>query len=189
MELNTLKDLYILELKDLYSAETQIVKALPKLAKAAANAQLAAAFNAHLAQTKRQAERLEKLLKSHGHSTRGPKCQGMEGVLKEGDEMLGEDALPEVRDAGLIAAAQRVEHYEMAGYGCAHTYAVELGDTAGAKVLAMTLSEEQRADEKLTKIAKSVVNLKAKSPKPPKPADPAAEVSKAIKKVVKTITG
>ena len=92
MELNTLKDLYILELKDLYSAETQIIKALPKLAKAAKNAQLAAAFNAHLAQTKRQAERLEKLLKKHGESTRGPKCQGMEGVLKEGDEILEEDA-------------------------------------------------------------------------------------------------
>ena len=163
MELNTLKDLYILELKDLYSAETQIIKALPKLAKAATNKQLAAAFNAHLAQTRRQAERLEKLLKRHGESTRGPKCQGMEGVLKEGDEMLEEDALPEVRDAGLIAAAQRVEHYEMAGYGCARTYATELGDTQGAKTLATTLLEEEKADEKLSKIARSVVNLRAKS--------------------------
>ena len=189
MELNTLKDLYIHELKDLYSAETQIIKALPKLAKAAANKQLAAAFNAHLAQTKRQAERLEKLLKRHGESTRGPKCQGMEGVLKEGDEMLGEDALPEVRDAGLIAAAQRVEHYEMAGYGCARTYATELGDTQGAKTLATTLLEEERADEKLSKIAKTVVNLRAKSPAAPKPADPVAEVGKAIKKVVRKVTG
>ncbi len=189
MELNTLKDLYILELKDLYSAETQIIKALPKMVKAAANRQLAAAFEAHLAQTRRQAERLEKLLKRHGESTRGPKCQGMEGVLKEGDEMLGEDALPEVRDAGLIAAAQRVEHYEMAGYGCAQTYATELGDAQGAKTLATTLLEEKRADEKLSKIAKTVVNLRAKSPTPPKPADPVAAVSKAIKKVVKKVTG
>ena len=189
MELNTLKDLYIHELKDLYSAETQIIKALPKMVKAAANKQLAAAFEAHLAQTRRQAERLEKLLKRHGESTRGPKCQGMEGVLKEGDEMLEEDALPEVRDAGLIAAAQRVEHYEMAGYGCARTYAEELGDTQGAKVLATTLLEEEKADEKLSKIAKSVVNLRAKSPAAPKPADPVAAVGKAIKKVVKKVTG
>ena len=189
MELNTLKDLYIHELKDLYSAETQIIKALPKMVKAAANRQLAAAFDAHLAQTKRQAERLEKLLKSHGESTRGPKCQGMEGVLKEGDEMLQEDATPEVRDAGLIAAAQRVEHYEMAGYGCAHTYAEELGDTAGVKALATTLLEEQRADHKLSKIAKAVVNLRAKSATPPEKADPVAEVGKTIKKVVKKITG
>ena len=189
MELNTLRDLYIHELKDLYSAETQIIRALPKMAKAAANRQLAAAFNAHLAQTKRQAERLEKLLKKHGASTRGPKCQGMEGVLKEGDEMLQEDATPEVRDAGLIAAAQRVEHYEMAGYGCARTYAEELGDKAGAKVLATTLLEETQADVKLTKIAKSVVNLRAKSAVPAKKPDAAAEVGKVIKKIVKKIAG
>ena len=189
MELNHLKDLYILELKDLYSAETQIIKALPKMAKAAANRQLAAAFTGHLAQTRRQAERLEKLLKSHGESTRGPKCQGMEGVLKEGDEMLGEDALPEVRDAGLIAAAQRVEHYEMAGYGCARTYAEELGDKQGAKALAITLLEEEQTDKKLTKIAKSVVNLRAKSPKPPKKTEGIEEVGKAIKKIVKKIAG
>lgn len=189
MELNNLKDLYIHELKDLYSAETQIIKALPKMVKAAANPQLAAAFEAHLAQTKRQAERLEKLLKRHGASTRGPKCQGMEGVLKEGEEMIKEDALPEVRDAGLIAAAQRVEHYEMAGYGCARTYAEELGDTAGAKVLATTLLEEDKADQKLTKIAKSVVNLKAISAKAPPKGNVLEEAGKAVKKVVKKITG
>ena len=189
MELNNLKDLYILELKDLYSAETQIIKALPKMVKAASNRQLAAAFGAHLAQTRRQADRLEKLLKKHGESTRGPKCQGMEGVLKEGDEMLEEDAAPEVRDAGLIAAAQRVEHYEMAGYGCARTYAEGLGDTVGAKALATTLLEEERADQKLTKIAKAVVNLRAKSPLPSKKTGAVAEVEKTIKKVVKKITG
>ena len=164
MELETLRDLYIQELKDLYSAEKQIVKALPKMAKAAKNRQLAAAFNQHLVQTKRQAERLEKLLESHKESTRGPKCAGMEGVLKEGDEMITEDGADEVRDAGLIAAAQRVEHYEIAGDGCARTYAEELGDKRGAKILETTLREEADTDKKLTKIAKSVVNLRAKSP-------------------------
>ena len=189
MDLETLKDLYIHELKDLYSAERQIIKALPKMVKAAANPQLAAGFKAHWEQTKVQATRLEEILKQHGHTTRGPKCQGMEGVLKEGDEMIQEAAAPEVRDAGLIAAAQRVEHYEMAGYGCARTYAVELGDKAGAQLLATTLLEEKETDKKLSKIAREVVNLRAKSAAPPRKADAATEVGKAIKKVVKTITG
>jgi ferritin-like metal-binding protein YciE len=163
MELETLKDLYVHELKDLYSAERQIIKALPKMAKAASNRKLAAAFNQHLEQTKRQAKRLEDLLASHGESTRGPKCQGMEGVLKEGDEMIGEDADEEVRDAGLIAAAQRVEHYEIAGYGCARTYAELLGDKKGAKTLDTTIKEEGDTDKKLTKLARSVINVKAKA--------------------------
>ena len=161
MELETLKDLYIHELKDLYSAEKQIIKALPKMARAASNDQLAAGFKEHLEQTKVQAERLENLLKAHGHSTRGPKCQGMEGVLKEGDEMIEEEAEDEVKDAGLIAAAQRVEHYEMAGYGCAKTYAELLGDREGAKVLQTTYGEESDTDKKLTKLAVSVINLEA----------------------------
>jgi len=112
MKLETLKDLYIQELKDLYSAEKQIIKALPKMVKAATNKQLAAGFEEHLKQTKEHATRLEKILTSHDESTRGPKCEGMEGVLKEGEEMIKEDAGEEVRDAGLIAAAQRVEHYD-----------------------------------------------------------------------------
>ena len=103
MKLETLKDLYILELKDLYSAEKQIIKALPKMVKAASNEKLAAGFKQHLEETKEQALRLEKILKSHGQTTRGPKCKGMEGVLKEGDEMIEEEADEEVRDAGLIA--------------------------------------------------------------------------------------
>lgn len=190
MELSTLKDLYILELKDLYSAEKQIIKALPKMVKAASSRSLAAAFNKHLGQTKRQAERLEKLLAKHGESTRGPKCAGMEGVLKEGDEMIQEDALPEVRDAGLIAAAQRVEHYEIAGYGCAHTYAQELGDKEGARLLATTLKEEGDTDKALTKIAKTVINLRAKAPKSgDKKPQGAAKVGQALKKIAKSITG
>jgi ferritin-like metal-binding protein YciE len=162
MELETLKDLYIHELKDLYSAEKQIIKALPKMVKAATNKQLAAGFKEHLEQTKEHVARLEKILTSHDESTRGPKCEGMEGLIKEGDEMIKEDAEDEVRDAGLIAAAQRVEHYEIAGYGCARTYAELLGDPDGAQLLQATLTEESDTDQKLTNLAKSVINLAAK---------------------------
>ncbi len=162
MELETLKDLYIHELKDLHSAEKQIIKALPKMVKAASNKQLAAGFEEHLKQTKEHVARLEKILTSHDESTRGPKCEGMEGLLKEGDEMIEEDAEDEVRDAGLIAAAQRVEHYEIAGYGCARTYAELLGDPDAAALLQTTLTEESHTDKKLTNLAKSVINIRAK---------------------------
>ena len=162
MKLETLKDLYIHELKDLYSAENQIIKALPKMVEASTNEQLAAGFEEHLKQTKQHAARLEKILTSHDESTRGPKCEGMEGLVKEGEEMIKEDADEEVRDAGLIAAAQRVEHYEMAGYGCARTYAELLGDRQGAQLLQTTLTEESDTDKKLTKLAKSVINVAAK---------------------------
>jgi ferritin-like metal-binding protein YciE len=161
MELSTLKDLYIHELKDLYSAEKQIVKALPKMAKAATNAALASGLKQHLEETKEQAIRLEKILSSHGQSTRGPKCKGMEGVLAEGAEISEEEADDEVRDAGLISAAQRVEHYEMAGYGSAKSYAELLDDDEGAKLLQMTLDEEKATDEKLTVLATSSINLAA----------------------------
>ncbi|MEO7319405.1 MAG: ferritin-like domain-containing protein [Chthoniobacteraceae bacterium] len=161
MKLDTLKDLYILELKDLYSAEKQILVALPKMAKAASNQELAAGFKEHLEQTKKHVARLEKILTSHGQTTRAPKCKGMEGVLKEGAEMIEEEADEEVRDAGLIAAAQRVEHYEMAGYGCARTYAELLGDKEGARQLQTTLNEEGDTDKKLTKLAMSVINIAA----------------------------
>ena len=188
MELDTLRDLYIHELKDLYSAERQIIKALPKMAKAATNRQLASAFNQHLAQTKRQAERLEQILQSHGESTRGPKCPAMEGLLKEGDEMIAERADEAVRDAGLIASAQRVEHYEIAGYGCARTYAEELGDQRGAKMLDTTLREEADTDKKLTKLAKSVVNVRAKAAKKQtKSSGSQSAVTKAIKRVVNKV--
>jgi ferritin-like metal-binding protein YciE len=162
MELETLKDLYIHELKDLYSAEKQIMKALPKLVKAATNKQLATGFKEHLEQTKEHVARLEKILTSHNESTRGAKCEGMEGLIKEGDEMIEEGAEDEVRDAGLIAAAQRVEHYEIAGYGCARTYAELLGDPDGAELLQTTLTEESDTDKKLTNLAKSVINIRAK---------------------------
>ncbi len=161
MKLETLKDLYIHELKDLYSAEKQLIKALPKMAKAANNAQLAEGFKLHLEETKEHAKRLETILESHGTGTRGPKCQGMEGLLKEGEDMIEEEADEEVRDAGLISAAQRVEHYEIAGYGCARTYAELLGDTKGAKTLQQTLDEEGATDKKLTKLAVEVINVEA----------------------------
>ena len=162
MELESLRDLYIHELKDLYSAEKQMIRNMPKLAKAATNRQLASALNQHLEQTKRQAKRLEDILAANGESTRGPKCAGMEGVLSEGDEIVSKDAEDEVRDAGIIAAAQRAEHYEIAGYGCARTYAELLGDKKGARMLDMSLREEAGTDVKLTKLAKSVINLQAK---------------------------
>jgi ferritin-like metal-binding protein YciE len=161
MELSTLKDLYIHELKDLYSAEKQIIKALPKMAKAATSPELKAGFEEHLEETKEHAVRLEKILRSHDQTTRGPKCKGMEGVVAEGAEMIEEEADDEVRDAGLIAAAQRVEHYEMAGYGSARTYAEFLGDKEGAKLLQTTLDEEAATDEKLTALATSTINLAA----------------------------
>ena len=163
MELETLKDLYIHELKDLYSAEKQLTKALPKMAKAATNQSLADGFKTHLAQTEEHVARLERILKSHDETTRGPKCKGMEGLVEEGKEMIEEEATDDVRDAGLISAAQRVEHYEMAGYGCARTYAELLGDTAGAKLLQKTLAEEEATDQKLTKLATTVINLKAQA--------------------------
>ncbi len=161
MELTTLKDLYVLELKDLLSAEKQIIKALPKMAKAASSPELVAGFKRHLDETKEQVGRLEKILASHKQTTRGPKCKGMEGVLAEGAEMIEEEADDEVRDAGLISAAQRVEHYEMAGYGSARTYAELLGDKEGAKLLQTTLDEEIATDKKLTKLAKSTINIAA----------------------------
>ncbi len=161
MELSTLEDLYIHELKDLHSAERQLIKALPKMAKAAHNKELAAGFQEHLEQTKLHAERLERILASHKQTTRGPKCKAMEGLVAEGSEMIEEEADAEVKDAGLIAAAQRVEHYEMAGYGTARTYAELLRDQEGTKLLQATFEEEKQTDQKLTKLATSAINVAA----------------------------
>src|SRR3954454_22825496 len=186
MELETLYDLYLHELKDLYSAEQQLIKALPKMSKAASNRQLSAGFNQHLQQTKEHASRLEQIFERLEESSRGPKCEGMEGLIAEGNNMAKEDAEDEVRDAGLIAAAQRVEHYEIAGYGCARTYAQLLGDKSGARLLDTTLNEEGATDKKLTKLARSVINLKAKKLK--KPAKEQG-MTGALKGLVKKVTG
>ena len=160
MEMNRLKHLYIEELKDLYSAETQLVEALPKMANAASSDDLRAGFEEHLGQTKEHVSRLEKILKALGKSAKGKKCKGMEGLIKEGSEMIAEDPAPEELDAGLISAAQRVEHYEIAGYGCVSTYAKLLGEDEAASLLRRTLQEEKETDEKLTQLAGSI-NLEA----------------------------
>ena len=122
---------------------------------------LVSGFQEHLEQTKGHAQRLEQILSSHKQTTRGPKCKGLEGVIAEGAEMIEEEADVEGKDAGLIAAAQRVEHYEMAGYGTARTYAELLGDKEGAKLLALTLEEEKQTDQKLSKLAQSAINVAA----------------------------
>src|SRR5205085_12441817 len=155
---------------------------------AAHNRSLASAFNQHLEQTKRQARRLEEILKRQDESTRAPKCEGMEGLISEGDKMASEDAQDDVRDAGLIASAQRVEHYEIAGYGCARTYAELLGDKPGARLLNTTLREEAATDKKLTKLAKELINLKAKkAPKPQRESN--TGMTGAIKRAVAKVTG
>ena len=161
MKLESLQDLYVSELKDLYSAENQLLKALPKMAKAASSPDLQAAFKDHLEETRGQVERLEEIFKKLDHSPKGKKCKAMEGLIKEGEELIAEDAESEVLDAGLIAAAQRVEHYEMAGYGCVRAYARLLGDEDAAELLQETLDEEGAADKKLTDIAESAINVEA----------------------------
>ena len=159
--LKSFDDLYVQQLRDLYSAETQLVEALPMMADAATHAELKRAFQDHLAVTKRQQQRLEQLFQRLGKDPGGHTCQAMKGLIKEGNEIIGADADPSVRDAGLIAAAQRVEHYEMAGYGTVRTFAERLGRTEDARLLQETLDEEGQADELLTKIAEQVVNVDA----------------------------
>lgn len=163
MELDTLKDLYVEELKDLYSAEKQIVKALPKLIKAAKDPELKAAFKTHLKQTGEHAKRLEMICKELGVSPRGKKCVGMEGLLEEGSDLIREKPDEDVLDAGLISAAQHVEHYEMAGYGTVRTYARQLGYEDQAQVLQQTLDEEGETDHLLTNLAVSRINIEAEA--------------------------
>ena len=160
METNRLRHLYVEELKDLYSAENQLVKALPKMAKASASEDLRAGFEGHLKQTKDHVARLEKIFKALGESPKGKKCTGMEGLIKEGAGMIEEDLPPEELDAGLISAAQHVEHYEIAGYGCVSTYAKLLGEDQAVSLLRQTLEEEKETDKKLTQLA-GRINLEA----------------------------
>jgi ferritin-like metal-binding protein YciE len=158
MALATMHDLMIAELKDLYSAETQLVKALPKMVKGAHTPSLRKAFEDHLEQTHEHVARLEQIFEIVGGSPRGKKCKGMEGLLEEGAEMVAEDGDDTVRDAGIIAAAQRVEHYEMAAYGSTLAFATLMGHTDVADLLEMTLNEEKAADALLTSIAEGDVN-------------------------------
>lgn len=157
----TLEDLYMDLLKDLYSAEKQLVKALPKMAKNAQSPDLQRAFQEHLRQTEGQVERIERIFSELDGSPRGKKCVGMEGLIEEGNELLKEDVEPDVLDAGLVAAAQKVEHYEIAGYGTARAWAQRLGYDQAARLLQETLEEESMANEKLTRIAESHVNMEA----------------------------
>jgi ferritin-like metal-binding protein YciE len=157
----TLEDLYTDLLKDLYSAEKQLVKALPKLAKNAQAPDLQKAFQEHLRQTEGHVERIERIFSELGGSPRGKKCVGMEGLVEEGNELLQENVDPDVLDAGLIAAAQKVEHYEIASYGTARAWAQRLGYDQAARLLQQTLEEESVANEKLTQIAESHVNMEA----------------------------
>ena len=159
--LNTLEDLFVQQLRDLYDAENQLVKALPKMAKNASAPELKQAFESHLQETKHHVERLEQIFQTLGKKATGQTCAAMKGLVEEGGEMISQWGSNEVRDAGLIACAQRVEHYEMAGYGCVRTWAHQLGKDAAAHLLEETLHEERACDEKLTNIAESMVNQEA----------------------------
>ena len=156
MEMESLRDLFIDELKDLYSAENQILKALPKMIKKASSKELKSGFEQHLKETQGHVERLDKIFEELEESPRGKKCKGMEGIIADGKELMEEDAEPEVMDAGLIGAAQHVEHYEIAGYGCVRTYAELMCEDNIVNLLQKTLDEEKATDEKLTELAQNI---------------------------------
>ena len=161
MALESLQELYLEQLRDLHSAERQIIEALPKMIESASHPELRRGFEQHLKQTEEQLRRLEQIGSRIGKDLGGHKCKGMEGLLEEGKELMEERADSDVLDAALIAAAQRVEHYEMAGYGCARTYARLLGLEDDANVLQTTLDEEGETDHKLTELAERVINVEA----------------------------
>src|SRR5580700_870685 len=161
MKMDTLQALYVDELKDLYSAENQILKALPKMIRAAGHPELKEAFTDHMKQTENQVKRLEQIFEGLEESPKGKKCHGMEGVLEEGAELIKEKPEADVLDAGLISAAQHVEHYEMAGYGSVRTWAEKLGYHNQAALLQQTLDEERMTDELLTRLAERSVNADA----------------------------
>ncbi|HUE70909.1 MAG TPA: ferritin-like domain-containing protein [Pirellulaceae bacterium] len=157
--MKNMNDLLVHELKDLYSAEKQLIKALPKMIKAADNEELRSALENHMGETEEHVSRLESILSELEIPTRGAKCQAMEGLIEEGKSILEDEMEDEVRDAAIICAAQRVEHYEIAAYGCARTFAQQLGYDDAAQLLQQTLDEERAADEKLTQIAMGRVNM------------------------------
>lgn len=156
MKENTLRELFVDELRDLYDAENRLVKALPKLAKAANLDELRDGFETHLEQTKEHVDRLKRIMESMDEKASGKKCPGMIGIIQEGEELMDEDFEGSVMDAALISAAQRAEHYEIAAYGCVRAWAKELGEDEAAELLEQTLNEEKETDEKLTQIAEQV---------------------------------
>lgn len=162
MSLDSLHDLFVEELKDLYNAENQITKALPKMAKAAASDELRMAFEEHLKETEKQIERLDQIFEELGMNPKGKKCKAMVGLIEEGSEIIAEDGEDAVKDAALIAAAQKVEHYEIASYGTVRTYAELLGMDDAAELLQQTLDEEGATDKKLTELAENI-NTEAES--------------------------
>ncbi len=161
MHLNSLRDLFEHELHDLYDAERQVIEALPKMEQAASAQELQRAFRKHLEQTRNQRTRLEQVMRQIGVQPNGMKCKGMEGLIREGEELIKERGNPDVKDAALIGAAQKVEHYEMAGYGTARTFARMLGETQAAGMLQQTLDEEGNTDKELTMLAESRINRDA----------------------------
>lgn len=160
--MNSLQELYVDELKDLYDAENQIIKALPKMIDAASSEELQNALSEHLEVTREQAKRIEQIFQNMGEKLKAEKCKGMEGVIKEGAEILSEDMDENVKDAAIISAAQRVEHYEMAGYGTVRTWANLLGESEAEELLQETLDEEKEADEKLNQLAEQI-NIQAEA--------------------------
>lgn len=161
MKANSLQELYVQQLQDLYDAENQIIKALPKMIDAASSEELQNALTEHLEVTRQQARRLEEIFQNSGQKPKAEKCKGMEGVIKEGSETLKQADDDDVRDAAIIASAQRVEHYEMAGYGTVRTWAELLGEDDAVELLQQTLDEEKEADQKLTQLAEQI-NVEAK---------------------------
>ncbi len=161
MKLESLHDLYVLELKDLYSAEQQIIKALPKAIAKASSPELRRELEDHLEESRTHAARIEQIFETHGETARAQKCRGMQGLLEEGGELFGAEATAAVRDAAIISACQRVEHYEIAAYGTLRTYARQLGHDRAAAILQETLDEEIAADAKLSAIANRRVNVEA----------------------------
>jgi ferritin-like metal-binding protein YciE len=166
-KLTSLEDLLVHELQDIYNAEGQILKALPRMIKAASHPELKSAFEEHRVQTEGQVERLEQAFKLLGIPAKGKKCEGMAGLLEEGKKTMAEDAEANVMDAALIAAAQKVEHYEIAAYGCVCTYAEMLGHEEVHELLGQTLEEEEETDQKLTALAESVINVDAETEEQP----------------------
>jgi ferritin-like metal-binding protein YciE len=161
MALESLNELFVNELKDVLNAEKQLVRALPKMAKAAQSPELQQAFKKHLAETEGHVERLERIFGSLGQTARGKQCKGMEGLVEEGKEIMQEDGAPEVIDAALISAAQRVEHYEIAAYGCLRAYAQLLGNSEADRLLEQTLQEEEATDKALTALGEGGINQAA----------------------------
>ena len=156
MKITTLRDLYVDQLRDLYDGENQIIKALPKMIESTESEELRSALEEHLEVTRQQAQRLETIFEGLGENAKGEKCKGMEGIIKEGSDVVKEDMDETVKDAAIIAAAQRVEHYEIAGYGTVRTYAGLLGEDEAEELLQQTLDEEKEADQKLSQLAEEI---------------------------------